>query len=747
MQTLRENTTLQSGKYRIIKVLGQGGFGITYLAEQVMLGRKVAIKEFFYKECCDREEGTSHVTLGTQSNRETVQRFMSKFLKEARTISQLDHPNIIKIHDIFEENNTAYYVMEYIEGENLSELVKRQGALSEVTAVGYIKKVADALAYIHAQNINHLDVKPGNIMLRQHDQQIVLIDFGLSKQYDDVGSQTSSTPIGVSQGYAPIEQYRAGGVAQFSPQTDIYSLGATLYWLVVGKTPPPADEVLEGLPPMPPNVSASVKKAIESAMKVNKKDRPQSINEFMMCMQPSGLCNEEKAIRGENSEDTLLYKENSSDTISQLSKATKFQERSTNLRKILIIILIGIIVLSTVIGIWIMRHQLFTEKNEIVEDAEDYSIEGIAKTLSQKTCRIEWQGFSEGLIMVSCNHKKGFMDKRGVLVIPCIYEEARSFSDGLASVKKEGKWGFIDKNGKEVITYKYDYAESFSEGCARVTRAGKSGFIDKDGNEFIPCKYDYAFPFSEGIARVENGGKYGFIDKNGEEITPCRYEIINDRYPGDFSNGLARVKRDGKWGFIDKSGKEVIPCQYKHVESFSEGLARVKKTSKSGFIDTEGYERIPCEYDYAEPFSEGLACVIRDEKQGLINKDGIEIVPCKYEMPSFTYISFSEGLASVRKNGKWGFIDKDGNEIIPCQYEDDKIVALHPTFSEGLASVKKAGKWGFIDKSGNVVIPFQYDVVSNFSEGIAVVKNKGKMLGLIDKNGKCTYDYYQRDEQ
>lgn len=282
MQTLQPQTTLQSGKYKIIRVLGQGGFGITYLAEQVMLGRKVAIKEFFYKEYCDREEGTSHVTLGTQSNRETVMRFREKFLKEARTISQLDHPNIIKIHDIFEENNTAYYVMEYIEGENLSEMVKRQGALPEATAVAYIKKVADALAYIHARSINHLDVKPGNIMSRKRDQQIVLIDFGLSKQYDEVGSQTSSTPVGVSQGYAPIEQYSPGGVPTFSPSTDIYSLGATLYWLIIGKTPPNANEVLNmGLPPMPSYVSAPVKKAIESAMQAKKVDRPQSVEVFL----------------------------------------------------------------------------------------------------------------------------------------------------------------------------------------------------------------------------------------------------------------------------------------------------------------------------------------------------------------------------------------------------------------------------------------------------------------------------------
>lgn len=282
MQHLQIGTTLQSGKYKIISVLGQGGFGITYLAEQVMLGRKVCIKEFFFKDCCDRDESTSHVTLGTQANKETVQRFLNKFLKEARTISQLDHPNIIKIHDIFEENNTAYYVMDYVEGENLSELVKRQGALSEVTAVQYICKVANALKYIHAKSINHLDVKPGNIMLRKNDGEIVLIDFGLAKQYDDAGSQTSSTPVGISQGYAPIEQYRAGGVAQFSPQTDIYSLGATLYWLILGKTPPAADEILdEGLPALPSYTSAPVQNAIKAAMQARKKDRPENVGKWM----------------------------------------------------------------------------------------------------------------------------------------------------------------------------------------------------------------------------------------------------------------------------------------------------------------------------------------------------------------------------------------------------------------------------------------------------------------------------------
>ena len=285
ISSLKENSLLQGGKYRIVKVLGQGGFGITYLATQELLDRKVCVKEFFFKEYCERDESTSHVTLGTQSNHELVERFMGKFIKEARTISQLEHPNIIRIHDIFKENNTAYYVMEYIDGDSLSEKVNHSGCLSEPEAVGYVKQVASALDFIHQRNINHLDIKPANIMVRRSDSKAILIDFGLSKQYDAQGGQTSTTPVGISHGYAPLEQYNVGGVSAFSPQTDIYSLGATLYKLVTGNTPPQAGEVLnEGLPELPNALSGGIKNAIHHAMEVRKKDRPKDIKAFVKLM-------------------------------------------------------------------------------------------------------------------------------------------------------------------------------------------------------------------------------------------------------------------------------------------------------------------------------------------------------------------------------------------------------------------------------------------------------------------------------
>ena len=285
MNALRSNSTLQGGKYRIIKKLGQGGFGITYLAENTMLEGKVAIKEFFFKEYCERNELTCHVTVPTSNNRDTVQRFKQKFIKEAKTIFRLNHPNIVRILDVFEENDTAYYVMEYIEGESLSDMVTRRGAIPFAEAIGYVKAAAEALMYIHSKKINHLDIKPGNLMKRNDDGEIVLIDFGVAKQYDLATSQgTTTTPVGISCGYSPTEQYRKNGVQTFSPQSDVYSLAATLFKLLTGNTPPEAMEIQdEGLPVaelQAKHIPSTVISAIAMAMK-GRHERTQSVELFI----------------------------------------------------------------------------------------------------------------------------------------------------------------------------------------------------------------------------------------------------------------------------------------------------------------------------------------------------------------------------------------------------------------------------------------------------------------------------------
>ena len=279
---LQSGILLQGGKYRIIRVLGQGGFGITYEAEQVALKRVVAIKEFFMKDCCDRNDNSSSVTVGSGTQRELVRKFKTKFIKEAQMIAGFVHPGIVRIFDVFEENETAYYVMEYLPGGSLSDRIKKYGPLPENVAEGYIRQIARALDYIHARNTVHLDLKPSNVLLNS-EGEAVLIDFGASKHYDTAGEQTSTTPVGYSRGYAPLEQYRDCDVSQFKPSTDIYSLGATLYTLVTGLVPPDATIVSEDGLDLVPGVSDIIWSAITNSMQSRKK-RPQNIRDFLSCL-------------------------------------------------------------------------------------------------------------------------------------------------------------------------------------------------------------------------------------------------------------------------------------------------------------------------------------------------------------------------------------------------------------------------------------------------------------------------------
>lgn len=279
-QGLKPGTILR-GSYRIERILGQGGFGITYLAIDLNLDRKVAVKEFFPKDYCDRNDTTSQVTLGTQNTAEFVNRLKAKFIKEAKNIAKFDNPGIIKIHAAFEENNTAYYVMDFIEGESLSAIVKRNGPLPETLALQYISKVGKALEYVHSHRMNHLDVKPANIMVRRSDNEPILIDFGLSKQYDTEGHQTSTTPTGISHGYAPMEQYNDGGVKEFSPQTDLYSLAATLYYILSGIVPPQATRLVDDELTFPASIPANLISPIAKAMSTARRNRQENVGRFL----------------------------------------------------------------------------------------------------------------------------------------------------------------------------------------------------------------------------------------------------------------------------------------------------------------------------------------------------------------------------------------------------------------------------------------------------------------------------------
>ncbi len=280
---LQSGTHLQEGRYRIMRTLGRGGFGITYLAMDEKDDNMVCIKEFFLKDFCARDNGLEVISVVSESARVNIERLKAKFVEEARKLKRLKHNNIVGAYDHFEENGTAYYVMEYIDGETLKSMVDRRGALPESEALRYINHVASALKYIHKRDITHLDVKPANIIVSSEDDAAILVDFGLAKHYDpETGHQTTTYLGAQSPGYAPHEQGLINGMKEFTPATDIYSLGATLYTLVTGKVPPEAAVIpSDGLPALPSHLKQSTRDAITRSMSYGIRQRPQSIDEFM----------------------------------------------------------------------------------------------------------------------------------------------------------------------------------------------------------------------------------------------------------------------------------------------------------------------------------------------------------------------------------------------------------------------------------------------------------------------------------
>ena len=275
-------TLLQGGKYKILRYISSGGFGCTYEAKYEEMDSIVAIKEFFVKDFCNRDNSGA-ISVATQNKVELVGRLKKKFIEEAQALFKMHHHNIVRVTDKFEENNTAYYVMDYIDGKPLSALIDEKGRLGEEEALGYIRQTASALEFVHKHNRLHLDVKPQNIMI-DREGKAVLIDFGVSKQYDEVNGENTSTLLGYTPGYAPIEQ-SGSGVTEFTPATDIYSLGATLYKALTGATPVPAHQrasskKLKELH-FPENVACSTVSAVEHSMQLYVENRPQSIAEFL----------------------------------------------------------------------------------------------------------------------------------------------------------------------------------------------------------------------------------------------------------------------------------------------------------------------------------------------------------------------------------------------------------------------------------------------------------------------------------
>lgn len=304
-QNMLQVGTILHGTYKIESYLASGGFGNTYLAKNIEFDETYAIKEFFVKGVCQRDGNSTTISVSNAENINSFEQQREKFKKEARRLRSISNPHIVKVYDLFEENGTAYYVMDYVDGENLSARLKRTNApLAESEVRNYLNQILDGLEAIHNEGMFHLDIKPANIMVDSHNV-VKLIDFGASKQQSTVGGATMSTGISYTNGYAPSEQM-AQSYDKFGPWTDFYALGATMYKLLTNQDPPSVSDLSEDETedkhlalPMP-NVSEEMKKLVVWMMQVNRLKRPKNVGEIRRILQQSSVATS-------NNEETKVF--------------------------------------------------------------------------------------------------------------------------------------------------------------------------------------------------------------------------------------------------------------------------------------------------------------------------------------------------------------------------------------------------------------------------------------------------------
>lgn len=383
--------TVLLDQYRIVKVLGQGGFGLTYLATDIRLEMPVAVKEYFAGEISKRDGKLT--VYAHESNKEQFEWGLNRFLDEARSLGRFRHANIVQVLNFFEANGTAYMVMGYEKGESLEAVLRREKTLPEERLLEIVLPLLSGLGVLHAAGYIHRDIKPGNIYIRDIDGSPVLLDFGSARQA--IGEQTKTLTAMLTPGYAPFEQYQSNSKRQ-GPWTDIYSLGAVMYRAVGGHMPAIATDrssaiLLQEPDPMPSakdlgrgRYSEVLLEAIDLAMQVLEKHRPQTVEQLRVIIANEqtidDFVNEQKTQRMQLAEDALENDVAAPRTIVRRGKRERKGEddgQQTGFGLKLAMIVILVLVITVVAGsAWMLRsgvHQ--SPSNTVVAPPNDGQID------------------------------------------------------------------------------------------------------------------------------------------------------------------------------------------------------------------------------------------------------------------------------------------------------------------------------------------------------------------------------------
>lgn len=615
---------LQKGKYKLKQVIGQGGFGITYKGiwyteVKGSLGAMrtevpVCIKEYFFKDYCARDAYSFRVKVHSDTGKLLFDKFKEKLIKEAKILSEVHHPYIVNVLEVFEENNTAYIVMEYIAGSSLKDKLAKEGILPEAEVLRYIHQIGEALQFVHQKNILHLDIKPSNILIDK-DNNARLIDFGVSKRYDVGEQETSTTMLTLSKGFASIEQYDNEGIQSFSPCPDIYSLGATMYNLLTGKIP--TESILRATRPLVrprelnPAISEKTEQVILKAMEIIPSNRYQSVEEMMNALGGSDYKKTTASAHpamsaGETEEETtLLYttttpEDDQEETVLNSSEdrvAGQVREKKSSHKMVAVTTSVLILVVGSAAGLYyyegkknppeqIVDQSVKEEETDILV-AEDAPVEEAVEkpavdpriTYPEKkaeTSVVKEQKTEEtvrktegqvnkptgsGQVAAAGNANKEVKDKQPAdvnlhtdkpdVTVPSPSEEQiASFYNRLLASGKE------KMNAKDYSGAKNDFTlakdQMITEEVMRLLIACDEK-IEEQRVADKKAQYEEKMPFGRyTIVRKKSNNRYGAIDNNGNERIPCKYLSV-----GKADKGRAFEREDNLYDIYASDGSVI----------------------------------------------------------------------------------------------------------------------------------------------------------------------------------------------
>ena len=588
VMNLPDGHLLQNGQYRLTPVVGQGGFGITYRGVwytevkgslgTVKTEVPICVKEYFFKDYCYREPGSQAVKVHSETGKVLFNKFKEKLIKEAKILSEVHHPYIVNVLEVFEENNTAYIAMEYISGFSLKYMLEKNGILPEATVLKYVRQIGEALQFVHDKSILHLDIKPSNILIDKNGNAR-LIDFGVSKRYDIEQEETSTTMLTLSKGFASIEQYDNEGIQVFSPRPDIYSLGATMYNLLTGTIP--TESILRAARPLrnPSEINAAISPKTEAviikAMQIIPADRFETVGEMLASLDfsqaekevqvvPSPsleIVNEETTVVYSSPVDSKLVGSDDEETVVNVANPPAVEpitEKNNSRKKIIPIGIAIFVVVGSATALLVHSNR---PTKEVVESIDLPSAvepdSNVSKEVEMPDHPVLHTEPPISEIKEAEKQEPQVEEKRPMETEHTIEENV--LPDQPSENEMNEKYNSLIASGKEKMA-KADYSgakKDLSE--AKDTKLTEEvvrliiACDEKTEEKLIADKkalYEEKMAFGRyKIVRKKSNNRYGAIDSKAEERIPCKYLSV-----GIADNGRAFEREDNLFDIYNSDG-------------------------------------------------------------------------------------------------------------------------------------------------------------------------------------------------